>query len=156
MPNESTKKKARKRKAGPRGMGSSRTVAGGGDSLDMNTPARREEMKVVCIKGRRKLKLRDRLRMPRKTFGRLINLSERAIAELELSGRAVRKPPRAYLEVKRLCDALGEVVERDSLGDWFDAPNAGLDGLKPMEVIERGEIDRLWEMYYRLRSGLPA
>jgi hypothetical protein len=29
-------------------------------------------------------------------------------------------------------------------------------GLKPLEVLERGEIDRLWEMYYRLRSGMPS
>jgi hypothetical protein len=28
--------------------------------------------------------------------------------------------------------------------------------LKPIEVIERGEIDRLWEMVYRLRSGIPG
>ncbi len=27
------------------------------------------------------------------------------------------------------------------------------DGLKPLEVIEGGEIDRLWEMMYRLKSG---
>ena len=28
-------------------------------------------------------------------------------------------------------------------------------GLKPVEVIERGESDRLWEMVYYLRSGVP-
>ena len=48
------------------------------------------------------------------------------------------------------------LLEPASLGAWFTAPNAALDGLKPVEVIERGEIDRLWEMVIRLRSGMPG
>ncbi|TVS09269.1 MAG: DUF2384 domain-containing protein [Planctomycetaceae bacterium] len=51
---------------------------------------------------------------------------------------------------------LREVVDPDSLGGWFQTPNNAFDGLKPIEVIERGEIDRLWEMVYRLRSGMPG
>ena len=35
----------------------------------------------------------------------------------------------------------------------FQEPNAAFDGLKQMEVIERGEIDRLWNMVFELRSG---
>lgn len=35
-------------------------------------------------------------------------------------------------------------------------PNDAFDGLKPLETIERGEIDRLWDMAYRLRSGMPG
>jgi hypothetical protein len=42
------------------------------------------------------------------------------------------------------------------LGNWFRAPNLAFDGLKPVEVIERGESDRLWEMAYYLRSGVPS
>ena len=32
-------------------------------------------------------------------------------------------------------------------------PNDAFNGLKPIEVIERGEVDKIWEMIYRLRSG---
>jgi hypothetical protein len=30
------------------------------------------------------------------------------------------------------------------------------DGLKPLEVIERGEIDRLWNMIFHLESGVTS
>jgi hypothetical protein len=47
---------------------------------------------------------------------------------------------------------------------WFDLSaleivarlNHAFGGLKPLEVIERGEIDRLWNMVYELRSGMPG
>jgi len=60
------------------------------------------------------------------------------------------------IELERLTKALSEVIRPDSLGKWLQSPNAAFDGLKPLEVIERGEIDRLWEMIYFLRSGVPS
>ena len=59
-------------------------------------------------------------------------------------------------ELGRLTAALAEVIRPESLGNWFQVPNPAFDGLKPVEVIERGEGDRLWEMVYFLRSGVPA
>jgi DNA-binding XRE family transcriptional regulator len=96
------------------------------------------------------------LQMTREDFGRLVNVSVRAIADIESTMKKVDKLQRNYVEVKRLCDSLSEVVDLASLGQWFDTPNAAFGGSKPVEVIERGEIDRLWEMYYRLRSGTPG
>ena len=37
--------------------------------------------------------------------------------------------------------------------EWLDTPNDAFDGLKPLEIIERGEIDRLWNMIFYLESG---
>jgi hypothetical protein len=34
-------------------------------------------------------------------------------------------------------------------------PNDAFDGLKPLEVIECGEVDRIWQMIIILRSGVP-
>ena len=39
---------------------------------------------------------------------------------------------------------------------WLDTPNDAFDGLKPLEVIERGEIDRLWNMIFYLESGVTS
>ena len=103
-----------------------------------------------------RLELRDRLQMPRVMFGRVVNVSERTIAKVEAEGEQVEKLRRPYNEVYRLCQALSEVVDPDVLGGWFKTPNDAFEGLKPIEVIERGEIDRLWEMVYRLRSGMPG
>ena len=113
-------------------------------------------VRVVTVEGESKLELRHMLGMPREMFGRLVNVSVRTIAHVESTRKKVDKLQRNYIEVKRLCDSLSEVVDPDSLGEWFHTPNEAFGELKPIEVVERGMIDRLWEMYYRLRSGLPG
>ena len=55
---------------------------------------------------------------------------------------------------RRLIEALEEVIESSAISLWLTAPNAAFDGLKPLEVIDRGEIDRIWQMIYQLRSGV--
>ena len=55
-----------------------------------------------------------------------------------------------------MIDALGEVIQNDAIGPWLNRPNDAFDGLKPMEVIERGEVDRLWQMIFYLRSGVAS
>ena len=59
-------------------------------------------------------------------------------------------------EIDRLWQALGEVVEPESLGQWFQTSNEAFDGAKPLELIERGEINRLWDRVFQLRSGRPG
>ena len=59
--------------------------------------------------------------------------------------------------IKRsLCEALGKVVKRESIGRWLETPNDAFDGSTPLQVIERGEADRLWRMIYRLEAGEPV
>lgn len=94
--------------------------------------------------------------MPRVVFGRVVNVSERTIAKVESAAQQVEKLRRPYNDVFRLYEALAEVVEQESSGAWFVTPNEVFGGLKPIEVIERGEIDRLWDMVFRLRSGMPG
>ena len=113
-------------------------------------------VRLVSHNGKTTLELRDRLRMTREAFGRLVDVSVRTIATVESDRKKADRLQRDYLEVTRLCDALGEVVEPSVLGEWFLAPNKRFGGSKPIEIIERGEIDRLWEMVYRLRSGMPG
>ena len=40
--------------------------------------------------------------------------------------------------------------------EWLRTPNAAFGGLKPLEVIERGETDRLWRMLFYLESGVAT
>lgn len=100
-------------------------------------------VRVVEVDGETKLELRHMLGMPRESFGRLVNVSVRAIANVESKLEKVDKLQRNYIEVKRLCDALSEVVDSESLGSWFGTPHEAFGSLKPIEVIERGEIDKL-------------
>lgn len=111
---------------------------------------------VLRLGDKSKLELRDRLAMPRQMFGRIVNVSERTIADAEAGKDAAKKLVRTYNEVYRLWEALAEVVDPACLGLWFRTPNEAFDGLKPLEVIERGEIDRLWNMVFRLQTGMPG
>lgn len=48
------------------------------------------------------------------------------------------------------------MIKPDAIGKWMTTPNEAFDGLKPVEVIERGEVDRMWQMLFLLRSGVPG
>jgi DNA-binding transcriptional regulator YiaG len=101
-------------------------------------------------------RVRQGFGLTRRVFSRLSGFSERAIAEWE-SG----KPPKGsngqrLAELERLQKALAKVIRPDSVAEWLETPNEKFRGLKPLEVIERGEVDRLWRMIYLLESGTPA
>jgi hypothetical protein len=38
----------------------------------------------------------------------------------------------------------------------LEAPNPAFNGLKPLEVVERGEVERLWQMVFYLESGVAS
>ena len=100
--------------------------------------------------------LRAKTGLPRKTFARLTGFSERAIADWE-RGKAISEPGlRRMREIERLQERLAEVVRADCLPEWLDTPNSAFEGLKPLEIIERGQIDRLWRMIFYLESGVAS
>lgn len=81
--------------------------------------------------------------------------------EMFLSGKINKKdygPGRKEPmdQANELYVALSEAITTESLDKWLIAPNNAFDGLKPIEIIEHGEIDRLWEMVFRLRNGTPG
>ena len=106
---------------------------------------------VVAVKG-----LRLILKMPRPIFARLMGCSERALANWE-TGSPVQNIYKSRLnELRKLCDELAEVTEPDGIGAWLTAPNEEFSGMKPIELIERGEMFRIWRMVFFLKSGTPA
>ena len=38
----------------------------------------------------------------------------------------------------------------------FGMPQPAFDGSTPLQVVERGEMDRIWYMLYDLGSGQPG
>ncbi|MEX2287031.1 MAG: hypothetical protein WD648_08080 [Planctomycetaceae bacterium] len=113
-------------------------------------------VQLVKVGKEAKLLLRERLNMTREVFSRVVNVSPRAIAAAERDQTDVAKLQRPYAEVARLYEALSEVVESKCVAQWFVTPHEAFGGLKPIELIERGEIDRLWDMVYRLQTGMPG
>jgi predicted transcriptional regulator len=100
--------------------------------------------------------VRGRLGLSCKTFSRLAGISERAIADWEGGKPVSPSGLRRIKELDRFGDRLTEVVAADVIPSWLDTPNDAFDGLKPLEVIERGEIDRLWNMIFYLESAVAS
>lgn len=102
------------------------------------------------------LEIRHGLHLGRRLFSRITGFSERAIADWEgskpLSGPSLLK----MREIARLRAALNTIMREEFIGAWLDTPNPAFQGLKPVEVIERGEIDRIWRMVYEVGSGEPT
>lgn len=103
-----------------------------------------------------KLELRARLQMPRPIFGKIVNVAERTIADVEAGKNSIGKLKRPYNEVYRLYEALSDVIAPEFLGQWFQTPNESFDGHTPMDLIEQGEIDQLWNMVFELQTGMPG
>lgn len=86
---------------------------------------------------------------------RLTGFSTRAVANWA-QGQAPSPPAaKKLLELRRLFEALCRLVEAKAIGSWLMQPNPAFDGSTPLQVIERGESDRLWRMIYELESGQP-
>ena len=56
----------------------------------------------------------------------------------------------------RLLDALARLMKPKEVGQWLKQPNPALDGSTPVQVIERGQTDRIWRMLYHAESGEPG
>lgn len=100
--------------------------------------------------------LRHALGLNRRLFSRLTGYSERAIADWE-AGKVVSDSTRQRLtEIQRLQQALAHVMKGAFVGPWLQSPNPAFDGFKPIEIVERGEIDRIWRLIFLLEAGQPG
>jgi DNA-binding transcriptional regulator YiaG len=114
-------------------------------------PAQRETATGTKIAA-----LRSKLGLPRNKFSRLLGCSERAVANWETGKKMTEACERHVNELVRLQQQLAQVVEASAIPAWLDTPSDAFDGLKPIEVIERGETDRLWRMLFYLESGVSS
>ena len=94
-------------------------------------------------------------RMKREELGRLTGFSLRALAGWSAGQLPSQPAMRRLHEVRRLLDALAEIVKEESIPRWLHQPNPAFDRLTPLQVIELGEIDRIWAMVHDLGSGQP-
>jgi len=85
-----------------------------------------------------------------------LGFSVRKIADLEKGVATKASTDQRLAEVSRLQQGLSAIMKAEFVGEWLRMPTDAFDGLKPLEVIERGEVDRLWRMIYLLESGLPV
>ena len=105
----------------------------------------------------------DLLRHYRATFNlaqptvvRLTGFSPRSVAKWSQGESPSPKQETALVEMDRLLDGLARVMEPAQVGRWLKVPNPAFEGSTPLQVVERGEIDRIWRMVFDLESGQPG
>jgi transcriptional regulator with XRE-family HTH domain len=110
-----------------------------------------------AISGDLLSRLRQEMGLTRADFARLVGLSERSVANWEAGTELKESSLRTIVEIGRLYAKLHQsFASPEQLATWLKTPNKAFGGSQPLQVIERGEIDRIWRMIYYLESGSPS
>lgn len=99
---------------------------------------------------------RSAFKMPQPFVVRLTGFSPRSVAKWSEGVLPSPKQEKALVEMDRLLDGLSRVMKPEQVGHWLKSPNSAFDGSTPLQVVERGEIDRIWRMLFDLESGQPG
>jgi hypothetical protein len=86
-------------------------------------------------------------------LSRVTGASPRTVAYWNAGTPPQRSSAQKIKEVTRLFDALADIIDKKVIGHWLQRPNQQFDGSTPLQVMERGETDRLWRMIWQLREG---
>lgn len=98
--------------------------------------------------------VRNRLGVSQDELARITGYSIRAIAGWEAGKKLSEAARQKVVETERLRAALAEIVPQAELGEWMRTPNPAFEGQSPIQVIERGEADRIWRMIIQIDSGV--
>ena len=99
---------------------------------------------------------RTAFNMPQPVVVRLTGFSPRSVAKWSEGVPPSPKQEKALVEMDRLLDGLSRVMQPAQIGRWIKSPNPAFDGSTPLQLVERGELDRVWRMLYDLESGQPG
>ncbi len=125
--------------------------------LDMPQLAEMLSKNDPTVSGELLAGLRHELGLNRADFARLVGLSERSVATWEAGADLKESSLRTIVEIGRLYAKLRQsFASPEQLATWLKTPNKAFGGSQPLQVIERGEIDRVWRMIHFLESGSPS
>ena len=96
---------------------------------------------------------RHRYGLSQALLSRLLDVSLRTLSGAESADAVPPRMQRSVTQAVRLFDALGEAMQPAFVGRWLEQPNEMLGDLKPLEAIERGQIDLVWQVVQGLGSG---
>lgn len=97
-----------------------------------------------------------RYRLIRSDITRMTQYSPRAVAKWVAGHKPGAAAEKQLKELARLFDALSGIMETGCIADWLKTTNPAFENSTPLQVIERGEADRVWLMIYRLQTGEPV
>jgi len=98
----------------------------------------------------------EKFGLRQEVLSRMTGFSLRAVAGWANGKKPSAPVRRALTEMDRLLDSLSRLMKPKEVGKWLKEPNPAFDGSTPVQVIERGQIDRIWRMLYFVESGEPG
>jgi hypothetical protein len=86
-------------------------------------------------------------------LAKALSVSRRSISGW-LCGREPERINRVRInEFGRLVAELQSIIKPEKLKTWWYQPVENFGGSTPLQVLERGESDRLWRMIWEIREG---
>lgn len=90
-------------------------------------------------------------------FAPFIGVSVRTLSSIETGAETMTpRVRRTFNELQRLVQNLASIMPKEKIGPWLRQPNPAFDGYKPLELLDRGEADRIYAMIYMLKAGIPG
>jgi hypothetical protein len=86
-------------------------------------------------------------------ISRLTGTALRTVAYWQAGKEPQRSSRQKLSELYRLFDELSGMIQSKSIGPWLNRSTPAFEGSTPLQVIERGEADRVWKMIWELREG---
>ena len=100
--------------------------------------------------------VRRSLGVTQQEMQRLVGISVRTISDIETGRKSpTRENARRFREIARLRRELAVIIVPEAVDKWLHTPNNYFDGASPLELIERGEADRIWKLIWRIQDGVP-
>ena len=125
--------------------------------METLTPANADTSAPTVVSGPTLKRWRQEHGISRVLFAKMADVSERKMATIEKAPRIPAKAKRPVNETMRLIQALQELVGDDAaLKEWLETPNPAFDQESPLDLINHGESDVLWEMVHQVRHGAFA
>jgi hypothetical protein len=86
-------------------------------------------------------------------LAKALSVSRRSISGW-LSGQEPERINQVRIkEFGRLVAELRGIIKPEKLKTWWSQPVENFGGSTPLQVLERGETDRLWRMIWEIREG---
>jgi transcriptional regulator with XRE-family HTH domain len=102
------------------------------------------------------VKIRKALGLSQPEMATLIGMSSRKISSLETcEKKPTQDDLRRFNELDRLKNELSRVMATEAVPTWIKAPNNYFGGMSPVEVIQRGQSDRIFRLVWQLQDGIP-
>ncbi len=96
---------------------------------------------------------RRKVKISRPVYAVLSDCSERSLATLEAKNRLSMGKQRKLNEARRLIVGLSEIMEPENIAPWLKQPNEWFDGRTPLQALEEGKADKIWELIFHTREG---